>query len=221
MFGFEMKKTAIFQIYFFVSVITGVCFAQQTNFATLVKEGDIVFQHLNGGELGRAIDKVTRGYRGRDYNHCALVVRVGDSLKVVEAIGKNVHLTTIKEFEGRCVETDLLIGRLKPKYSSLIFKAEKEALALQGVPYDDYFEMDNGRLYCSELIYEAFKMANDGKPFFVLKPMTFKDPDTGKFFPSWVEYYKNLNCSIPQRKPGINPGLLSRSSRLILIPVSE
>ncbi|WP_172795617.1 YiiX/YebB-like N1pC/P60 family cysteine hydrolase [Paludibacter jiangxiensis] len=216
-----MKRFVVFQPFLLFLFITGSCFAQQKNFATLVKEGDIVFQHLNGGELGRAIDKVTRGYRGRDYNHCGLVVRVGDSLIVVEAIGKNVHLTTIKEFEGRCSETDLLVGRLKPKFSSLIVKAEKAALALQGVPYDDYFEMDNGRLYCSELIYEAFKMANDGKPFFVLKPMTFKDPDTGKLFPSWVEYYKNLNFSIPQGKPGINPGLLSHSSRLILISVSE
>ncbi|WP_293051193.1 YiiX/YebB-like N1pC/P60 family cysteine hydrolase [Paludibacter sp.] len=216
-----MKRFTAFQIVFLIIFITGSCFAQQTNFATLVKEGDIVFQHLNGGELGRAIDKVTQGYRGRDYNHCGLVVRVGDSLKVVEAIGKNVHLTAIKEFEGRCAVSNLLIGRLKPKYSSLITKAEKAALAYQGVSYDDYFEMDNGRLYCSELIYEAFKIANDGKPFFVLKPMTFKDPDTGKLFPSWVDYYKNLNFSIPQGKPGINPGLLSCSSRLIIIPVSE
>ncbi|MDP4203970.1 MAG: YiiX/YebB-like N1pC/P60 family cysteine hydrolase [Bacteroidota bacterium] len=216
-----MKRFAVFQTVVLILFITGSCFAQQSHFATQVKEGDIVFQHLNGGELGRAIDKVTRGYRDRDYNHCGLVVRVGDSLKVIEAIGKNVHLTTIKEFEGRCAEADLLIGRLYPKYSSLILKAEKAALAFQGVPYDDYFEMDNGRLYCSELIYEAFKIANDGKPFFVLKPMTFKDPDTGQLFSSWVEYYKNLNCPIPQGKPGINPGLLSRSSKIIIIRVSQ
>jgi Orthopoxvirus protein of unknown function (DUF830). len=217
----QIKRFVVFQIGFLIIFITGSCFAQQSNFATLVKEGDIVFQHLNGGELGRAIDKVTYGYRGKDYNHCGMVVRVGDSLKVVEAIGKNVHLSTIKEFQGRCAKNDLLIGRLQPKYSSLITKAEKAALAYQGVPYDDYFEMDNGRLYCSELIYEAFKMANNGKPFFVLKPMTFKDPDTGRLFPSWVEYYKNLNFPIPQGKPGINPGLLSRSSKLIIICVSE
>jgi hypothetical protein len=217
----QMKRFVAFQIGLLIIFITGSCFAQQSKFATLLKEGDIVFQHLNGGELGRAINKVTHGYRGRDYNHCGLVVRVGDSLKVVEAIGKNVHLTTIKGFEGRCAENDLLIGRLNPKFRFLIAGAEKAALAYQGVPYDDYFEMDNGQLYCSELIYEAFKMANKGRPFFVLKPMTFKDPDTGKLFPSWVEYYKNLNCSIPQGKPGINPGLLSRSSKLNIIGVSQ
>ena len=201
--------------------LCGACFAQQSNFSALVKEGDIVFQHLDGGELGRAIDRVTEGFRGRDYNHCGMVVRVGDSLKVVEAIGSDVHLSSLADFEKRCSFTDLLIGRLRSAYRYLRSGAQKAALSLLGVPYDDYFEMDNGRLYCSELVYEAFRQANHGKLFFALKPMTFKDPDTKQLFPSWVAYYARLQHHIPQNKPGINPGLLSRSSKLIIIPVTQ
>ena len=209
-------------IAFLLSVLFGNnCLAQHSDFSALLKEGDIVFQHLNGGELSRAIEKVTVGYRGHDYNHCGLVVRVGDSLKVIEAIGENVHLSTIAAFEGRCPGNELLIGRLHPKYGSLMVKAEKAAFSFLGVPYDDYFEMNNGRLYCSELIYEAFKVANNGKPFFVLEPMTFKDPETGRLFPSWVDYYEKLHHAIPQGKPGINPGLLSRSPKLIIIQLSQ
>jgi hypothetical protein len=210
-----------FAIVLLLSFLCGTAFAQQACFAALVKEGDIVFQHLDGGELGRAIDKVTEGFRGHDYNHCGMVVRVGDSLKVAEAIGSDVHLSTLADFEKRCSSADLLIGRLRPAYRYLLSGAQKAALSLLGVPYDDYFEMNNGRLYCSELVYEAFRQANHGKPFFALKPMTFKDPDTKQLFPSWVVYYAKLRYSIPQSKPGINPGLLSRSSKLIIIPVSQ
>jgi hypothetical protein len=206
-------------LFLFLSFLCGTCCAQKSNFSALVQEGDIVFQHLDGGELGRAIDKVTKGFRKHDYNHCGMVVRVGDSLKVIEAIGRDVHLSALADFEKRCSPSDLLIGRLLPGYCNLIVGAERAALSLQGVPYDDYFEMNNGRLYCSELVYEAFRQANRGKPLFKLKPMTFKDPETNLLFPSWVAYYAKLKHPVPQHKPGINPGLLSRSSKLTIIPV--
>ena len=193
--------------------------AQYTSIRPLLKEGDILFQQLNGGELSQAIDKVTRGYHGHDYNHCALVVCINDTLQVVEAIGAKVHLSSIETFESRCSQSNILIGRLKPVYKRLIPKIVKAALKAQGVPYDDYFEMNNGKLYCSELVYEAFKTANNGKPFFRLQPMTFKDPDTHCFFPAWVSYYQSLHYPIPQHKLGINPGLLSRSPKINIVEI--
>jgi hypothetical protein len=197
------------------------CYSQQSLFASLLKEGDIVFQQLDGGELGRAIDKVTEGYGGEDYNHCGLVININDTLQVIEAIGKKVRLTAIAEFEARCSAAHLLIGRLRPPYRHLIGNIENVATKQLGIPYDDFFEMNNGKLYCSELIYEVFKEANGGKPFFKLKPMTFKDPETHDFFPLWVAYYRKLGAAIPQEKPGINPGLLSRSSKLYVISVTN
>jgi hypothetical protein len=214
-----MKNQHRLAYFLIVWVCTLSLATAQTSIRPLLKEGDILFQQLNGGELSKAIDKVTHGYHGHDYNHCALVVRVNDTLCVVEAIGKEVHLSSIKTFEGRCSQSDLLIGRLKPAYRKLIPVAVKVALKFQGIPYDDYFEMNNGKLYCSELIYEAFKSANHGKALFALQPMTFKDPDTKQLFPAWINYYQSLHYPIPQGKPGINPGLLSRSSKLTIIDV--
>jgi hypothetical protein len=89
------------------------------------------------------------------------------------------------------------------------------------MPYDNDFIINNGRWYCSELIYAAFKHANAGKTFFPLKPMTFKDPKTNQFFPAWVKYYKALNEPIPQGKPGTNPGLISRSSKLHIVDMKR
>ena len=47
--------------------------------------------------------------------------------------------------------------------------------------------------------------------------MTFKDPTTHQFFPAWVDYYKSLNMDIPEGKPGINPGSISTSNKIIII----
>ncbi len=56
------------------------------NLETL-QEGDLLFQNLNCGELCDAIEAVTEGVNGKDFSHCAMVVKINDSLKVVEAIG--------------------------------------------------------------------------------------------------------------------------------------
>ena len=77
-------------------------------------------------------------------------------------------------------------------------------------PYDDGFDLQNERYYCSELVYFAFIDAL-GKHLFTLNSMTFKDPDTGKTFPAWEDYFKKLSLPIPEGKPGLNPGSISRS----------
>ena len=45
---------------------------QITNEAlTTLKEGDLLFQDLNCGELCDAIETVTQGVDGKDFSHCA------------------------------------------------------------------------------------------------------------------------------------------------------
>ncbi|NJK97474.1 MAG: hypothetical protein HC905_23505 [Bacteroidales bacterium] len=85
-----------------------------------------------------------------------------------------------------------------------------------GKPYDDVFDIQNESYYCSELVYEAFR-DKDGNPLFELSPMTYKDPDTGKTFPAWETYFKNLNVEIPEGKPGLNPGGVSKSAEICIV----
>ncbi len=190
--------------------------------ATL-QEGDLLFQDLNCGELCDAIEAVTQGVDGRDFSHCALVVKINDTLKAVEAIGDKVQVNSIKNFFARSGDTasiqNITVGRVLEKYQPIVAKAALKAKAHIGEPYDDVFLMNNNSWYCSELLFDAFKEANDTKDFFELNPMTFKDPKTKTFFPAWVDYYKQLNQDIPEGKPGINPGLISRSDKIQIIPI--
>jgi hypothetical protein len=192
------------------------------NLETL-QEGDLLFQDLNCGELCDAIEAVTEGVNGKDFSHCAMVVKINDSIKVVEAIGDKVQVNTLKDFFARSGDTasiqNITVGRVLEKYQPVVTKAAMKVKEYIGQPYDDVFLMDNNSWYCSELLYDAFKEANDAQDFFELNPMTFKDPNTHTFFPAWVDYYKQLKQDIPEGKPGINPGLISRSNRIQIVPI--
>lgn len=186
-----------------------------------IKEGDILFEDIDCGPLCEAIRAVTEGQNGQDFAHCALVVRSGDSLAVVEAIGNRVQLNSLTTFSARAIhhagEPSIVVGRMNNQ--ELIPAATAFALAQVGQPYDDPFLPDNGRWYCSELIQVAFRQANNGQEVFPSEPMTFKDPASGQFFPVWVDYYRDLGQSIPEGVPGINPGLMSRSDALHIVPL--
>jgi hypothetical protein len=188
-----------------------------------LQEGDLLFQNLNCGELCDAIEAVTEGVNGKDFSHCAMVVNINDTLQVVEAIGDKVQVNSIKNFFARSGDTasiqNITVGRVLEKYQPLVAKAALSAKAHIGEPYDDVFLINNNSWYCSELLYDAFKEANDSKDFFELNPMTFKDPKTNDFFPAWVDYYQQLNQDIPEGKPGINPGLISRSGKIEIVRI--
>lgn len=180
---------------------------------TKLKTGDLLFQDIDCGPLCDAIEAVTEGYNGKDFSHIGLVYLRNDTVYVIEAIGSNVHLTPYGQFAARSAKP-LVTARVKKRYQKLVDKAVSFALQQCGTAYDDDFLYDNGRYYCSELVYDAFKFANGGKPFFQLEPMTFRVPGSKDFFPIWVEYYQKLHEDIPEGKPGINPGGISRSNKL-------
>lgn len=205
-----------YKISLFLFILTTVIYAQKAQ----LKKGDILFQDLDC-ELCEAIETVTTGYGGMNFSHCAMVVSTGDTTKVIEAVGKGVRLTELGEFLSREEGSVYIMGRLKPEKRYLIGPAVDYAMQQLEKPYDKEFLPDNGKWYCSELIYASFKEANNGKEVFSLEPMTFKDPGTGEFMEAWKEYYKALNMEIPEGIPGINPGGISRSTDLNIVPVRK
>lgn len=180
---------------------------------SVLRQGDLVFQDLDCGPLCDAIEEVTYGRYGLRFSHIGLVIRQGDSLYAVEAIGEGVRLTPLAQFLSR-TDNKQFVGRLKPMYHHLVAPASEFAGKQAGTAYDRPFIYNNGKYYCSELIYDAFLHANGQEPFFRLEPMTFKRPGSNEFFPAWIDYYTQLGMNIPQDSPGINPAGISRSEKI-------
>src|SRR5690606_2062329 len=108
------------------------------------------------------------------------------------------------------------LGKLKDEFQYLIPNAIAFSEEQLGVPYDNDFIYDNGKYYCSELIYDAFLFANGNQPFFELFPMTYKEPNSENLFPIWVKHFKKQNIEIPEGKPGCNPGGMSLDEKITL-----
>jgi hypothetical protein len=180
-----------------------------------LQAGDLLFQSTRG-DLGGAIEEVTQGVNGNNFSHVGMLVPDSSGgLQVIEAFGDRVQLTSLDSFLRRGTST--IAARVKDEYRPLLPAAIAFAIRQTGVPYDDAYLYDNGKYYCSELIYDAFLFANHGQPFFILEPMTFKSSAAGEFPEEWVIHYQALGIPIPEGEPGCNPGGLSRSDKITIL----
>jgi hypothetical protein len=188
--------------------------------------GDLLFQDLDSGPLCDAIEQVTTGYDGTNLSHVGLVAKDAHrGLVVIEAVSAGVVTTPLHRFLARSLDArhrpKVLVGRLNPAIvpdcHGLIRRAIEEARALEGRAYDKQFLIGNDSYYCSELVYEAFRRANNGRPLFELQPMTFKRPGSDEPMAVWRTYFADLGVAIPEGCPGINPGSLSRSPVLTIV----
>ncbi len=179
-----------------------------------LQNGDLLFININCGPMCEAINAVTEGYKDNDFNHMGLVVSENNSdFFVYEAIGETVVKTPLQNFLAYTKNT-VYTGSVKAAYQHLIPAALSFCKSQLGTPYDNDFLYDNGKYYCSELIYDAFKSANAGQPFFQLFPMTYKEPGSDSFFPVWTEHFAGQGISIPEGKPGCNPGGISLDNKI-------
>lgn len=183
--------------------------------------GDFLFLDLDCGSFCQAIKKVTYGIDGTKPDHVGIVyINDKNRAYVIEADTKGVVKTRIDSFLNRSVDAKghpkVMVGRLKEEYRGSIDPAIKRLLALLGKPYDFAFDINNDSYYCSELLYKGF-LDKANKPIFTLEPMTFNDPDTKAIFPIWDDYFKKLGIPVPEGKPGLNPGSISRSDKIEIV----
>jgi len=166
-------------------------------------EGDIIFQSLPRNDLVNAIEGATHS----PYSHCGVVFKKEDAWYVKEAIGPvkdtRLYLWIIRGRGGT-----FAVYRLKGKYRQHIPEFIAALDTYQGRPYDIQYTFDDEYIYCSELIYKAFK---DASGIALGRVVTLGDLD-------WEPYRKTISLvaggTVPTDRMMITPRHLSEAEEL-------
>ncbi|MCD4783006.1 MAG: hypothetical protein K8T10_04150 [Candidatus Eremiobacteraeota bacterium] len=169
------------------------------------RDGDIIFQEISG-ELGGEISAIT----GSPINHCGLIFFKEGELLVLEAADQ-VKLTPLKEWIFNGVDKKIALLRYKMANDNLISTVLIEAEKFRGNPYDYQYSMDDENIYCSELVYKAYKNGAGVKlcPLKKLRDLDYKGHE---------EFIKKLtNGKLPLDREIITPVDIYKSEKLYVI----
>lgn len=111
-----------------------------------LKEGDIVFIE---GQSSQA-PYIKLGTMSR-WTHCGIIVDTPDGLQVLEA-SKTVRLTPYEKFVSWAKNGNYCVKRPNRKLPEAVNYSE-----YLGMPYDLQFKFNNGKMYCSELVWLIYK----------------------------------------------------------------
>jgi len=191
-----------------------------SSFDTL-QTGDLLFVAYPPGVVGDGMDEAisaATGDGGMDFVHTAIVDMEGDEPYIIDATIKyGVHRhhldTLVKQFTLKDGTAPILVyKRLKNNGNAASYV--QNAKQFIGEEYDSYFLPDNGRHYCTELVYDSY--IEDGKRLFKSAPMNWKGPD-GEFPKYWVDLFNYIGQPIPQGVEGTNPQDMSKDESLITL----
>jgi hypothetical protein len=118
-----------------------------------LKDGDIIFQ-TTWVDQSLAIGLAS----GSVYIHAGIIMNTSGEPRVIEAAA-TVKETPLHEWIQKGVLRRFTIYRYKNLTSQQAENLLKAANRYYGRPYDHYFSFDNQAIYCSELIYLAYRGA--------------------------------------------------------------
>lgn len=110
------------------------------------KEGDIVFIESQSSQA----PYIKVGTMSK-WTHCGVIVDTPEGLKVMEA-SKTVRLVSFEKFIGFAKNDNWCVKRPSQKLPAPILYQK-----YLGLPYDLEFKFGNGRMYCSELVWQVYK----------------------------------------------------------------
>ena len=166
------------------------------------KEGDVIFQSLPMGEL----TKVIEGATSSAYSHTGLIVKKNNTWYVREAI-VTVHDTHLYWWILRGRGDSFSVYRLKEKYQKYTKQLIKNSESFLTKPYDFFYELSDDAIYCSELIFKAYKQAsgqNMGK-LTTLGALNWK---------SYKKFILSIENKIPLDRVMITPKDLAEAEQL-------
>lgn len=125
--------------------------------ASLLREGDIIF-HESRSEQATAIKLATRSR----YTHVGILFIHRGKMKVLEAV-QPVKISTLGGFISRSEGGHFVIKRLidHDRYltPTVVSKMRKLGASYLGKNYDYYFEWNDRRIYCTELVWKLYRQA--------------------------------------------------------------
>ncbi len=206
-----MKTTKVWLAILSTFLIISTFSCQTTPTQTRLQQGDLLFCSYVRDGLSGAIDQVTQTREQTHFSHVGIVsIQHTDTFVLHASTQKGVCKQPLHQFLKEQEAIQVVAYRLETAYLTRIDSVLEAAEALVGLPYNFAYLPDDSSYYCSQLIYSLFK----NQEVFTLEPMTFKDPETGEFNPTWVEHYAKIGVDIPEGKPGCNPNGLAASDKL-------
>lgn len=146
-------NTKIFFRWIIVLILTCITTACEKSLPQL-QEGDIIFQTSKSSQ-SQAVQLATHS----KYSHMGIIFIENGKQYVYEAAA-SVKLTPIKEWLKRGEGGRYAVKRLKENKiltSDVSKRMKLVGQQFKGKSYDVYFEWDDERIYCSELVYKIYK----------------------------------------------------------------
>lgn len=175
------------------------------------QNGDLLFQVAGESNFSEAIVNTTARLDSLQFDHVGIVCCEQGKPYVIEASAKRgVVCTSFNDFIASSIKMNGGYGIIAKRVNSC-FSAEEAVLRAKshlGEAYDWTYSPNNGKMYCSELVYESFRDSN-GNPIFTERPMNFRNLQ-GKFPDFWIKLFNELGDTIPQGLPGTNPNDISK-----------
>lgn len=187
-----------------------------------LQSGDLIFVVEGKGNFSKAISEATAFSDSLKFVHVGIIEREDNFINVVEASPEEgVRIIPIEKFIEEAPEINgipqIVIKRLTIDFP--IEEAVARAKSFLGEPYDWWYLPGNGKMYCSELVYESF-LDSEGNHIFIAQPMNFRSSD-GNIPQFWNELFSELGQPIPEGIEGTNPSDLSKSSFLQTLTIEN
>ncbi len=115
----------------------------------IFQTGDLITQTSKSRQ-----SRFIRAATGSPYTHIGMIVNKEGKQQVIEAV-EPVKYTPLKEWIGRGVNGKYAVFR--PTKSVSVDKVVSEAEKHLGKHYDSKFQPSDKKMYCSELIFKAYK----------------------------------------------------------------
>ena len=178
--------------------------------------GDLLFQINEASAMTDAITAATAEKEPYPFSHVAICLGGAKSDSVIEASGRGgvriVSLTEFLDASGKIDGRPAVVAMRLRDTTDIAARAAVRSLKYLGQPYDYSYLPANGKMYCSELVWESY-LDRHGAKLFHARPMNFRD-SAGRLPDFWRRLFEKLGEPVPEGVIGTNPADLSKDSLL-------